>query len=313
MSICLPTKKTIQEATAILQSGGVVSFATETVYGLGCDTFNKIAIQKVYKLKNRPANNPMIAHILDKTWVDRLATGWNRECDKLADTFWPGPLTIVLPKKETVPKEACGGFDTIAIRCPANTTARLLLASFSSPISAPSANKSGHVSPTTAYHVEHEFGCDVMILDGGPSENGIESTVLSMVGSPTILRPGSILLDELKNTIGNTEICTTVQQIDSPGTSPRHYSPKTKAVLKSSDRVRKIRCKNTIVISYNTLPISCQQLIQMPQTATEYATKIYAALREADTREASQIVIEIPPSSPEWCPIHDRLSRCCAP
>ena len=313
MSICLPTKKTIQEATAILQSGGVVSFATETVYGLGCDTFNKIAIQKVYKLKNRPANNPMIAHILDKTWVDRLATGWNRECDKLADTFWPGPLTIVLPKKETVPKEACGGFDTIAIRCPANTTARLLLASFSSPISAPSANKSGRVSPTTAHHVEHEFGCDVMILDGGPSENGIESTVLSMVGSPTILRPGSILLDELKNTIGNTEICTTVQQIDSPGTSPRHYSPKTKAVLKSSDRVRKIRCKNTIVISYNTLPISCQQLIQMPQTATEYATKIYAALREADTREASQIVIEIPPSSPEWCPIHDRLSRCCAP
>ena len=313
MSICLPTKKTIQEATAILQSGGVVSFATETVYGLGCDTFNKIAIQKVYKLKNRPANNPMIAHILDKTWVDRLATGWNRECDKLADTFWPGPLTIVLPKKETVPKEACGGFDTIAIRCPANTTTRLLLASFSSPISAPSANKSGHVSPTTAHHVEHEFDCDVMILDGGPSENGIESTVLSMVGSPTILRPGSILLDELKNTIGNTEICTTVQQIDSPGTSPRHYSPKTKAVLKSSDRVRKIRCKNTIVISYNTLPISCQQLIQMPQTATEYATKIYAALREADTREASQIVIEIPPSSPEWCPIHDRLSRCCAP
>ncbi len=311
MPICLPTKEAIIEATKILQEGGVVSFATETVYGLGCDTFNIQAVKKVYALKNRPTNNPMIAHILDATWVDRLATGWDNRCEKLAERFWPGPLTIILPKKERVPSEACGGFDTVAIRCPAHKTARLLLDSFNGPISAPSANMSGHISPTTANHVEQEFGRDTFILDGGSSEKGIESTVLSMVGTPTILRPGSVTIKELTNCIGFVATYTGADQTNSPGTSSRHYAPKTKVVLKTSDAICNTNSDSTIVVYHTTAPARCKNKIQMPSSPAEYAAKIYSVLREADAMDADVIVVELPPTSPEWLAINDRLNRCC--
>jgi L-threonylcarbamoyladenylate synthase len=311
MPICLPTKEAIIEATKILQEGGVVSFATETVYGLGCDTFNTQAVKKVYALKNRPTDNPMIAHILDATWVGRLATGWDDRCEKLAERFWPGPLTIILPKKESVPKEACGGFDTVAIRCPAHTTARLLLASFNNPISAPSANISGHLSPTTANHVEQEFGCNVFILDGGSSEKGIESTVLSMISAPEILRPGSVTIEELTNCIGDVATHNSTSQTNSPGTSSRHYAPKTKVVLRPSDAICNINSDSTIVVFHATAPMGCKNKIQMPNSPDEYAAKIYSVLREADAMDADVIVVELPPTSPEWLAINDRLHRCC--
>ena len=198
MSIVQPTKENIEKASTILQNGGMVSFATETVYGLGCDTLNTAAIKLVYESKGRPCNNPMIAHVFDVGGAKKLTTCWLHSCNKLTDAFWPGSLTLVLPRNETVPESACGGFSSVAIRCPAHSVARDLLTSFNGPISAPSANRSGYISPTTAKHVEDEFGKELLIIDGGACEDGIESTVLSLLDTPTILRPGSVTKNKLK-------------------------------------------------------------------------------------------------------------------
>ncbi len=225
MTIVQPTTSSIQNATETLQAGGIVAFATETVYGLGCDTFNRSAIELVYRTKGRPAHNPMIAHILDVSWVTTLTDGWDDDCEKLAKSFWPGPLTIVLPKKENVPKEACGGRNTIAIRCPRHQVAQQLLECFGQPISAPSANKSGYISPTTAIHVDEEYHHEILVLDGGPCEKGIESTVISLVEKPTILRLGSVPQSEIEECIGSVFYTRELSQTNSPGTSLQHYSP----------------------------------------------------------------------------------------
>jgi len=312
MTICSPSQATIKEAASILQEGGVVSFPTETVYGLGCDTFNEEAIATVYALKNRPTNNPMIAHILDTTWVSQLTDHWSKQCNMLAEQFWPGPLTIVLPKKPSVPKSACGGFETIAIRCPSHPVARMLLAAFDTPISAPSANISGHVSPTTAQHVEDEFLGKVMVIDGGPSEKGIESTVVSMVHTPTILRPGSISIEDIAVYIGVTETTESSNQTNSPGTTTKHYAPKTNVCACTSRSIEDISDNNCVVLSITTKPIITKQIIAMPITSKKYASVLYAALRKADTLGASTIYIELPPTTSEWRAVLDRITRCCA-
>ncbi|MDP6542157.1 MAG: L-threonylcarbamoyladenylate synthase, partial [Phycisphaerales bacterium] len=187
MPVVSATQRAILEAARSLEGGGVVSFPTETVYGLGGDTLNKKAIQKIYSLKNRPSNNPLIAHVLNSSWAKQITCGWDEKCHLLAERFWPGPLTIVLPKANCVPKESCGGHNTIGVRSPNHRVASELLDKFGGPISAPSANKSGQTSPTSAEHVRDDFGNDLLILDGGNCDQGIESTVLSMVDCPTIL------------------------------------------------------------------------------------------------------------------------------
>ena len=312
MTICSPSQSSIKEATQTLQSGGVVAFATETVYGLGGDTFNETAISKIYALKNRPANNPMIAHILDATWVNQLTDGWNKQCDLLADAFWPGPLTIVLPKKPSVPKSACGGYETIALRSPSHPVARMLLASFNNPISAPSANISGHVSPTTAKHVEDEFDGSIMVLDGGPSEKGIESTVVSIVDSPAVLRPGSISIEQIISCIGSTGATNHSVQKNSPGTTQKHYAPKTSVRACSAQQIKELHDPKCAVLSITAKPISAKQTIPMPLTASRYASQLYAVLREVDTLGLDTIVIELPPTTTEWRAVLDRITRCCA-
>lgn len=312
MTICQPNKETITRASTQLKEGGVVSFATETVYGLGCDTFNRSAIETIYTLKNRPKNNPMIAHILDVAWVNQLATGWNEQCDLLAEAFWPGPLTIILPKQEAVPATSCGGFNTIAIRCPSHPVARALLASFDNPISAPSANVSGHISPTTAQHVEEDFSGKVLILDGGPCEKGIESTVLSMVKTPTILRLGSVSLEAIESCLGSAERGDSIKQTNSPGTSPKHYAPHTPVKLFTKEQIEDINDANYVVLSFCGVPTATKKTISMPTTPELYAQSIYASLREADKMNARCIAIESPPTGNLWNAIHDRLRRCCA-
>ncbi len=312
MTICQPNKEAITKATTLLEEGGVVSFATETVYGLGCDTFNRDAIETIYAIKNRPKNNPMIAHILDVAWVNQLSTGWSEQCDLLAEAFWPGPLTIVLPKKETVPATACGGFSTIAMRCPSHPTARMLLASFDNPISAPSANVSGHISPTTAQHVEDELGAEVLVLDGGPCEKGIESTVLSMVATPTILRLGSISTDSIESCIGGVVCNTPATQTNSPGTTSRHYAPRTPVKLFTKQKISEINDDTCVVLVLHGTPKRANQTISMPTTPDAYARSLYASLREADTTHAKCIAIESPPPGIQWNATHDRLRRSCA-
>jgi L-threonylcarbamoyladenylate synthase len=312
MGIVSPSQESYALAAKKLRDGGIVCFSTETVYGVGCDTFSEPAIAKVYKLKNRPTNNPMIAHILDVSWTNQLCSGWSNKCSLLATCFWPGPLTIILPKKESVPESACGGFDTIAMRCPSHPVARALLAEFDNPISAPSANKSGHISPTTARHVEDEFGDAITIIDGGPCEKGIESTVISMVNQPTIMRLGSVSVEEIRNTIGAVEIKTSVTQQNSPGTLMRHYAPNTKTNLLNKEEMDKTSDLDCVAIAIQGNPVLTKQVFQMPSNAQEYAKVLYSTLREADNAGVSRIVIERPCTAPVWLAVIDRLERCCS-
>jgi L-threonylcarbamoyladenylate synthase len=312
MTICRTTPKTLLEASNQLRAGGVVSFPTETVYGLGCDTFNQEAVSAVYALKSRPKNNPMIAHVLDISWVNKLCTGWDDKCEQLAQQFWPGPLAIVLPKKENVPLAACGGFNTIAIRCPNHPVALKLLELFEAPISAPSANKYGHISPTKAQHVEEEFDGLVTVLDGGPCEKGIESTVISMVNTPTILRLGSIGIEEITSVVKDTEILTSSLQTNSPGTAMRHYAPNTPTKLLHKKDIGDMCDKKSVVIVIESMPHKAKHTIKMPNDAGDYAKKLYASLREADSVGATQIIIEKPTCAPGWEAVLDRLQRCCA-
>lgn len=310
MTIVEPTPKTIAEAATMLRDGGVVAFATETVYGLGCDTFNEKAIEEVYSLKGRPLNNPMIAHVLDVSWVNRLTDHWDDRCALLAMKFWPGALTLVLPRRGDVPASACGGYDTVGIRCPSHPVAAALLEEFGRPISAPSANHSGHISPTRASHVDEEFGESVLVLDGGSCGRGIESTVLSLVKSPAVLRPGSISIEELEASLGPVLQGDYQEQIDSPGTSNRHYAPNTLVMLCTHDEIEKTVDEECAAIVLEEITTTTKQTTTMPTTPSEYATRIYAVLRELDTIGASKILIEKPPTTDEWLAVRDRLSRC---
>jgi L-threonylcarbamoyladenylate synthase len=312
MTIVLPSKDSIQLATNTLLSGGAVAFATETVYGLGCDTFNKDAIQQVYSLKGRPRDNPMIAHVLDQSWADKLTEGWSETCARLAEAFWPGPLTIVLPRRSDVPPDACGGRDTVAIRCPDHVVAQELLQGFGSPISAPSANKSGYVSPTTAQHVADEFGDSILILDGGSCVEGIESTVISLVTTPSILRPGTIPIQVIEEVIGPVTEPTHELQTDSPGTTTRHYSPRAMAVLVSTDEMNALNDGTSVALVLSGTPKTSKYSFQMPENPKEYGALLYHVLREADSSGAVQIAIEQPPQTIDWHTVQDRLMRCAA-
>ena len=310
MTIIKPTTEAVCNAASALQGGGVVAFATETVYGLGCDTFNENAIEQVYSMKGRPLNNPMIAHVLDVSWVSRLTNHWDDRCALLAINFWPGALTMVLPRRDDVPASACGGYDTIGIRCPSHPVAATLLEEFGRSISAPSANRSGRISPTCAQHVEEEFDGRITVLDGGACGHGIESTVLSLVSSPAVLRPGSISIEEIEEHLGPVLHGDYQEQIDSPGTSSRHYAPSTSVKLCSRDEIEDTVDQDCAVIVLKSITATTKQTKTMPPTPPEYATQLYAVLRELDTIGASKILIEEPPRTSEWLAVRDRLSRC---
>ena len=310
MTILKPTPEAVCDAASTLRDGGVVAFATETVYGLGCDTFNENAIEQVYSTKGRPLNNPMIAHVLDVTWVSRLTDHWDDRCALLAMNFWPGALTLVLPRRDDVPASACGGYDTVGIRCPSHPVAISLLEEFGRCISAPSANRSGRISPTRAEHVDDEFDGRITVLDGGACAHGIESTVLSLVSSPAVLRPGSISIEELEEHVGPVLHGDYQGQIDSPGTSSRHYAPNTSVKLCTHDEIKNTVDQDCAAIVLKNITAPSKQTKKMPPTPTEYATQLYAVLREMDTIGASKILVEKPPRTSEWLAVRDRLSRC---
>lgn len=315
--IATPTAEVMAEAAAALRSGRVVAFPTETVYGLGADTFNPQAIAAIYELKGRPRMNPLIAHVLDEAQAAAVASRWDDRATKLAAEFWPGPLTLVVPRRPTVPGAATANLNTIAVRAPAHPTARGLLKAFGGPISAPSANRSGHVSPTSARHVADDFADadDLLILDGGECEVGIESTVLDLSGPrPRILRPGSITAAMLRETIGEVETPAIDSQTISPGTSAAHYAPATPMELIESSEI-----ESTVSTSPGGVVLLAigppgrrpgHRVIAMPADAKGYAHRLYGALREADASGAGRILVELPPRDSDlWRAVHDRLSR----
>ena len=310
MTILEPTKESIYKAVSILKNRGVVAFATETVYGLGCDTFCETAIRRVYQTKGRPSQNPMITHILKKEWHEKVTGCWDARCEDLANAFWPGPLTIVVPRLNNVPPSACGGKNTIAIRCPGHPIAEELLKTFGGPISAPSANKSGYVSPTSAQHVEDEYKGQIQVLDGGPCEQGIESTVISLIGNPALLRPGTVTAESIEKIIGRVDQTVHTKQTASPGTTKHHYAPNTRTLLVQDKEIHLVDDTTSVVLTLRGVPNKAMRTIQMPGNPKQYGESLYAILREVDKIGANTIYIETPPCTTEWRAINDRLNRC---
>ncbi|MBM4212173.1 MAG: threonylcarbamoyl-AMP synthase [Gammaproteobacteria bacterium] len=301
--------KEIDAAVTLLRAGELVAFPTETVYGLGADARNPVALRKVYALKGRPATHPLILHLLS---VDELAS-WAAEVPpmalRLAARFWPGPLTLVLRRAAGVADELTGGQDTIAVRVPAHPVARALLAAFGSGIAAPSANRYGRVSPTCAAHVREEFPQDLLVLEGGDCEVGLESTIVSLVGStPQLLRPGVISSAALAAELGmslQTPISVAAPRV--PGSTAQHYAPQTPLTLVPAGRldaaIKTAQAGGELVVT-----LACP-----PGTdAASYGRALYAELRRLDKQGASRILVESVPESADWDAVRDRLARAAA-
>lgn len=316
----------IQQAASILESGGLVAFPTETVYGLGADAENPAAIAKIFEVKGRPVNHPLIVHLAPEADVGYWTQEIPDEAKKLMSAFWPGPLTLILKRATRIPAEVAGGQDTIGLRCPSHPVAQALLRAFrqgKGGIAAPSANRFGHVSPTTAQHVRDEFGEQPRIgaiLDGGQSEVGIESTILdlSRIGTHglVLLRPGHISAEAITKVLGVAPAAPDSAAPRASGTLDSHYAPRTAVAIVSTDNLRGVLRKFTragrlVAIMCHSpmiLPDALAQ-IALPDAPEGYAHELYAALRAMDDVHADLILVEAPPSAPEWVGINDRLRR----
>jgi L-threonylcarbamoyladenylate synthase len=304
----------VRRAAEILKRGGLVAFPTETVYGLGADASSRDAVTRLYAAKRRPLDHPVIVHFADAD----LAFSWARDvpqaAKKLAAKFWPGPLTLVLKKSAQAGDFVTGGQDSVGVRVPSHPVAQELLRAFGGGIVAPSANRFGQVSPTTAAHVREDLGKDVeLVLDGGPSEVGIESTIVDLSsGDPVLLRPGRISAAELEAVLGSPVLA---QQADSPrhsGGLERHYAPRTPARLVPTHELDQeiARLKDKIaVLAFSRPDERVDYWLRMPREPQAYAQKLYAALRELDSAQCEMILIEAPPEAPEWAGVRDRLER----
>jgi len=304
----------VRRAAEILKRGGLVAFPTETVYGLGADASSKAAVTRLYAAKRRPLDHPVIVHFADAD----LAFSWARDvpqaAKKLAAKFWPGPLTLILKKSARAGDFVTGGQDSVGVRVPSHPVAQELLRAFGGGIAAPSANRFGQVSPTTAAHVREDLGKDVeLVLDGGPSEVGIESTIVDLSsGDPVVLRPGRISAAELEAALGSPVLA---RQADSPrhsGGLERHYAPRTPARLVPTHELDKeiARLKDKLaVLAFSRPDERVDYWLRMPREPQAYAQKLYAALRELDSARCEMILIEAPPEAPEWAGVRDRLER----
>jgi L-threonylcarbamoyladenylate synthase len=304
----------IAHAAELLREGKLVAFPTETVYGLGADARSPEAIERIYALKGRPSNHPVIVHVADpedmRIWArDIPVTAW-----ALADAFWPGPLTLILPRADRVPLAVTGGQDSVAVRIPSHPVARHLLKAFGSAIAAPSANRYGRVSPTRADHVRDEFGDDSpYILDGGGCEIGLESTIVSLMGPPTLLRPGGVSRAQIEAIIGPLSAFDSGEAPRAPGTTIAHYAPSTPLRLMDSVALRENCPPGAAVLAFSTrLDRHEGPWMMAERDVARYGHDLYAALRTLDQSRAPVIVIETPPEDPSWEAVRDRLSRSAA-
>ncbi|HEX6750321.1 MAG TPA: L-threonylcarbamoyladenylate synthase [Longimicrobium sp.] len=319
-----PDAAALAGAADVLRRGGLVAFPTETVYGLGAHALDPAAVARIYEAKGRPSYNPLIVHVAGVDAARRLAGDWPAAADRLAERFWPGPLTLVLPRSAEIPDAVSAGLDTVGIRIPAHPVAHALLEAAGIPVAAPSANRSMGVSPTTAEHVRRSLGERVdVIVDGGPSPVGIESTVLSLAGEvPTILRPGSVSADALREVLGEVAVASAEprgrEARPSPGMLDRHYAPAAEVRLFSSESRDAAFAKAVWaasddravgVIAFAPVSASGAEVVVMPDDPREYAARLYAALHALDAAGCEMIWIEDVPGTPEWAGIRDRLRR----
>ncbi|WP_372716953.1 L-threonylcarbamoyladenylate synthase [Immundisolibacter sp.] len=307
--------RSIARAVALLRAGKVVALPTETVYGLGADALNPIAVARIFALKGRPVDHPLIVHLPPDTPLQDWAADVPAAAHALAQAFWPGPLTLILARGPRVPKTVTGGQDTVALRVPDHPVALALLRAFGSGIAAPSANRFGHISPTTAAHVEAEFGDAIsLILDGGPCQIGIESTIVDLSrGAPVVLRPGAITPQDISRLLGETTHLPGGTEPRTPGQLQRHYAPQTPAELIDCAalpaRLAQLASQGLAV---GVLAIGhgpADTGIALPNEPADYGRGLYAALRALDAQGHAHLLIEAPPQDEPWQAVNDRLRR----
>jgi L-threonylcarbamoyladenylate synthase len=306
----------IARAARILRSGGLVAFPTETVYGLGADASNAAAVARLYRVKGRPADHPVIVHFASTDEAFTWARDIPEMARKLGERFWPGPLTLVLKRSEKAKDFVTGGQDTVGLRIPSHPVARALLKAFKGAVAAPSANRFGLVSPTTAAHVRADLGSEVdLVLEGGATEVGIESTIVDLSGDAAVLlRPGRISRQDLEAVLGFPVQEKGASSPRHSGGLERHYAPRTPArLVPSYDLDKEIaRLKEKVaVLAFSRPDERVDYWLRMPRDPQAYAQKLYAALRELDTAECQEILVEAPPEAPEWAAVRDRLLRAC--
>lgn len=317
-----PEPELIGQAAAVLRDGGLVAFPTETVYGLGAHALDAEAVRRIFRAKDRPAFNPLIAHVSGIEGARRLAAEWPPEAQRLAEAFWPGPLTLVLPKQPHVPDVLTAGLAAVGVRVPAHPVALALITAAGVPIAAPSANRFTELSPTTATHVLKGLGDRVdILLDGGPTMVGIESTVVDLTGpAPLVLRPGVLSAHELSEIVG--------QRVEragdpsgsaprrSPGMVERHYAPKAElrvldpaALARSASAAGPGAASETGALLLHPLAVGADHVIRMPTDPAGYARQLYAALHSLDDAGCRLILVEQVPEGEAWAGVQDRLRR----
>lgn len=322
-TVVLPvdSAEALPTAAALLRAGKLVAFPTETVYGLGANALDAQAVASIFRAKGRPNHNPVILHIAGQEQLFSVVAVWPPLAQELASRFWPGPLTLVLTKNERVPANVTGGGPTVAVRWPSHPVAQELIRLSGVPVAAPSANRSSELSPTRAEHVVRSLAGRIdLVLDGGPTTAGIESTVLSLAHDrPTLLRPGPITVAELE------EVCGIIQHVGdlpanaplpAPGLLARHYAPRTPVELCNSaedvrNRWREMQQRGHRVGVLAISPMA--EAFVLPADPVAYATQLYDRLHQLDAGAYEHLLIELPPDTPAWLAVRDRLKRAGTP
>ncbi|HEU5154453.1 MAG TPA: L-threonylcarbamoyladenylate synthase [Gemmatimonadales bacterium] len=322
-----PDPLLILQAAALLRGGNLVAFPTETVYGLGANALEEAAVRRIFEAKGRPSHNPLIVHVASIEAARALTKGWSESAERLARKFWPGPLTLVLPKAAKVPDLVTAGLPTVGIRVPNHPVTFALLTAVELPVAAPSANRSGEVSPTTAQHVARSLGDRVpLILDAGPTDIGIESTVVDVSGgTATLLRPGVISSEQLAEIVGPLKTVSAASPdapLPSPGMLDRHYAPRTplrlfetaeRSAVESEILRAKAEGKRVGVLAWSKEVNGGDPLIILPSSPLAAARILYSVLHRLDDEGCDLILVERPPTEPRWAAIRDRLERAARP
>ena len=312
-----PAPEPIARAARILQAGGLVAFPTETVYGLGANALDSNAVAKIFTAKGRPARNPIIVHIAEVEEAKKLVSNWPAVAETLAKHFWPGPLTLILPKQACVPDLVTAGGPTVALRIPAHPVALALLRACQLPLAAPSANLSTAISPTLSEHVLAGLADRIdLLLDAGPTMGGLESTVLDLTTDlPRLLRPGLVTVAQLEALLGpiDRSIASEAEPMRSPGQLRRHYAPRTpmEVTSPSKQRVDKLCGQGLRVgwLTHETIGETPALRLVLPGDSIGYSAQLYAALHLLDAAGLDRIVVETPPDTDDWLAVHDRLRR----
>jgi L-threonylcarbamoyladenylate synthase len=318
----------VNRAVELLRAGEVVALPTETVYGLAANALDEKAVAKIFQIKGRPSHNPIIVHVAGNEMVRDCVASWPEPAERLAKSFWPGPLTLVLPRAKKIPDNVTAGGETVGVRWPGHPIMQAVIRACGFPLAAPSANLSNQISPTNAGHVRAQLAGKIpLIVDGGQSQVGIESTVLDLsVAPPRILRPGMIHAESLAATglaMADAQWPIEETALRSPGQLKKHYSPKAKLLVTTWENDAdlaaqignwKLEIGNVHVIAHTSIPagFGAENVSVIPHDAEAFARALYAELHRCDAAGAELIVVEAPPGLPEWSGIADRLKRAAA-